>query len=292
MIRLNFFISVLANKFFSYCLLSTVYCLLSTVSFAQTTYSPDEKPKVAPPVPVEKKDTRKVLVIPFEPKLYMSEIDENVNKETKLNFKQIRNAFRSGLDYSVVAEFRKKYKVVTLMSDSAHIISDQNYVYESIAYKYEVVPDPNAKTSTEKPVDKPKVQNGQLAVTTNDQKKFMNTKITNPKLLATLNRTYGAEIFIFINELDIKNNIDNSTKTAMGTYERIAGVHYSIYDLDGKLLDSGLATKGFPSTANNPNKIVNSYFSDIAQTIYTNFMAAITPKTEKSKGVFQWQEGK
>lgn len=238
-------------------------------------------------------DTRKVLVIPFEPKLYMSEIDKNVNKETNMNFNQIRNAFRSGLDYSVVAEFRKKHKVISLMSDSTRSVSEQNYIYKSIAYKYEVVPDSNREKSTEKEVkEQPKVQNGQLNVATNSQKKYMNTKITNPNLLTTLNKKYGTEIFIFINELDLKINFDNNGKSSAGTYDRIAEVHYSIYDLSGKLIDSGLATKIFPATVDNPNKIVNSYFSDVAQTIHENFIAATTPKPEKSKGVLQWQEGK
>ena len=260
-----------------------IFCLLPFFSFSQnTTFSPDEKKKEV--VKPEVKDNRKILVIPFEPKLYMSEIDHNVNKETKMNQAQIRHAFRSGLDFMVVAEFRKKFNVTSLMNDTSAFTKEQQYIYQSIGYKYDLVPASDGKTQKDNTADKPKIQNGQLTVATNDQKKFMNTKITNPTLLLTLNKKYGSEIFIFINQLDLKLDIDNSGKTASGSSERIIGVHYSIYDLQGNLLAAGLATKNFPSNTNDPRKIVNGYFNSIAQTILNNYIAAITPKTEKDKG--------
>lgn len=299
MIRLNFFIFFLSQKIFclvtrsSFVALSLISCLTSQISLSQnTTVSPADKPKIAPPSAVEKKDTRKVLVIPFEPKLYMSEIDQNVNKETKMNFNQIRYAFRSGLDYSVVAEFKKKYSVVSLLSDTAKSMNDQYYIYSSIAYKYDVVPDSTGKKQADNTINKPKIQNGQITVATNDQRKFMNTKITNPNLLATLHKKYGTEIFIFINQLDMKINVDNSGNNTTGGFDRTAAVHYSIFDLGGNLLNSGLATKNFPANANNPNRIVKGYFSGIAETILANYLAATTPKVDKGKGVLEWQEGK
>lgn len=300
MIRLVLFIYLLSQKLFplvprpsSLALLSLISCLISHISFSQnTTVSPTDNPKIAPPSTVEKKDTRKVLVIPFEPKLYMSEIDQNVNKETKMNFNQIRYAFRSGLDYSVVTEFKKKYSVVSLLSDTAKSMSDQYYIYSSIAYKYDVVPDSAGKTPADNTINKPKIQNGQITVAANDQRKFMNTKITNPNLLVTLHKKYGTEIFIFINQLDMKINVDNSGNSATVGFDRTAAVHYSIFDLNGTLLNSGLATKNFPANANNPNRIVNGYFSGIAETILANYLAATAPKVEKGKGVLEWQEGK
>jgi hypothetical protein len=251
--------------------------LLPLISFSQnTTYSPDGKKKERNTANVT--GARKILVIPFEPKLYMSEIDEHVNKETKMNFNQIRNTFRSGLDVSVVAAFRKKNKVFSLMSDTGNAVTDQNYIYESIGYKYDLLPDDNNKGQKDNSSGKPKIQNGQLTVTTNDQKKFMDVQITNPHLLSTLNKKYGAEIFVFISELDLKVEAESNEKYSSGNYGRIANVHYSIYDLKGKLLTAGMATKNFPASVNDPKKIVNSYFRDIAQIILNNYILAIAPQ--------------
>jgi hypothetical protein len=247
--------------------------LMSFGAFAQNnTYLPSEsKKEILKP---EIKDSRKVLVIPFEPKLmYMSEIDQNVYKETNMNFNQIQHAFRSGLDFCVVAEFKKKFGVVSLMNDTGAAVRDQHYIYNSIAYKYDVIPTADGKAQKDEIADKPKIQNGQLAVQTNEQSKFMNVKITNPNLLSTLNKRYGTDVFVFISELDLK----------MVAQDRMAYVHYSIYDLKGNLVTAGLATMPFPASANDPKKIVNSYFTGIAEKIRNDYMSAINPKTEKGK---------
>src|SRR4051812_25994002 len=92
-------------------LLFAGFCLLATLSVAQNSSIEKGKepaPAAKPAVTVKPK----ALVIPFEPKLYMSEIDQNVSKESKLNAKQIKYAFRSGLDYMLVAEFKKKFNVI------------------------------------------------------------------------------------------------------------------------------------------------------------------------------------
>jgi len=271
--------------------LFSIAFLLSAISFfaQSTTYSPEEK-KNLPQTNAQLEEQHKILVIPFEPKLYMSEIDMYVNKESKLNQAQIRHAFRSGLDFSIVAEFKKKYKVLSLMNDSAAYIREQGYVYQSIGYKYDLLPSTeNKKDNTQ---EKPKIQNGQLTVTTNDKKKFMNTQITNPNLLGTLNKKYGTDIFIFINELDLKTDVDNSGKAAAGNYERTASVHYSIYDLKGNLITAGLATRNFPNNVNDPKKIVNIYLSAVAQTIAESYAAATAPKAEKDHGVLEFSSPK
>lgn len=258
----------------SFVLLLFALSVLNSVLFAQNnTYLPsDTKKEVLKP---EIKDSRKVLVIPFEPKLmYMSEIDQNVRKETNMNFNQVQYAFRSGLDFCVVAEFKKKFSVVSLMNDTGAVVRDQNYIYNSIAYKYDVVPVADGKPQKPDATDKPKIQNGQLTVATNEQTKFMNVKITNPNLLTTLNKKYGTEVFVFISELDLKIQAPSP--------DRMAYVHYSIYDLKGNLVTAGLATISFPASANDPKKIVNSYFTGIAQKIKEDYLNVITPKKAKA----------
>ncbi len=273
---------LIANRYWLFAL------FLSSPLFAQnTTFSPDEKKAPSPTTIV--KDARKVLVIPFEPRLYMSEIDQGVNHETKMTQHQIRNAFRSGLDYSVVAAFKKKYSVYSLLSDTGASGIDQRYVYECIAYNALPVPSPAGNSATAdkkngKKTDdnKPSIQNGQLTVTTSDQKKFMNITITNPNLLTTLNKRYGSEVFVFISELDLNVQADTPEQYSSGNAGRTASVHYTIYDLKGNPINAGMAVVKFPAGLNNPNTIVNSYFTNAARIILDNYLSAITPKPEKA----------
>ena len=51
----------------------------------------------------------KVMVIPFESKLYMSEIDHKINAETKLSQKEIKEAFRKGINAELARALKQKY---------------------------------------------------------------------------------------------------------------------------------------------------------------------------------------
>ena len=53
----------------------------------------------------------KVMVIPFEPKLYMSQIDHKINAETKLNQKEIKETFRKSVNAELAKALKQKYEV-------------------------------------------------------------------------------------------------------------------------------------------------------------------------------------
>jgi hypothetical protein len=222
----------------------------------------------------------KVLIIPFEPKMYMSEIDKKVNAETKLKELQIVAAFREGLDEMLYLAIKQKTSVYSFLNDSAKCAKDMAYTYKSVSYSYEVVPQENATVKElNKPADKkndPKIVNGQIAVLPNMEKKFMNRKVIDPQIIPYLNQKYGSSIFIFINELDIKNNPESYDITT-DTYKRDITVHYTIADKDGKYLAYGIATSNFSSSINDPQKISKTYFSPIANTIANKLVASLIP---------------
>ena len=224
-----------------------------------------------------------VMVIPFEPKLYISEIDQRVNAETQMTFQEIRSDFRGALDLLLVAELKKRFKVLSVLKDTTVVHNDIKLVYESIGYDYLPLPeggkDDNKKaavkedrvkstTGQAKTKNNATIQDGQLVVTTNDQKRYMNTKVLNPKLLSDLHRKYGINYFVFVNELDLKYDMANRSKgMASGNVNRLATVHYSVYDASGKLLAGGVATKDFSGEMNEPKKIKATCFIPIAQYI-------------------------
>ena len=239
----------------------------------------------------------KILLIPFDPKLYMSEIDKNIAKESNMNFDQIRNNFRFALDENIFIEFKQRYSIFSLLSDTNKTSLDLNYIYQSIGYKYDVVPKENPSNENnmkkmigkvtnplkEKEEDKPKIQNGQLAVEMNSDKRFMNTVISDPNLLTFLNKKYLSDIFIFINELDIKNDLSSSFDINANTYQREVTVHYSIFNKEGKNIHSGVAVTHFSSDLNNPKKIAASCFASVAQTIFSGFSSLVSNVTQIEK---------
>ncbi|MGZ3865686.1 MAG: hypothetical protein ACXVNR_04440, partial [Bacteroidia bacterium] len=64
--------------------------LLTLVSFSQT--------------------KQRIMIIPFEPKMYMSQIDHKINAETKFTQKQIKENFRKGINEELTRALKKNFE--------------------------------------------------------------------------------------------------------------------------------------------------------------------------------------
>jgi len=211
--------------------------------------------------------THKAMLIPFEPKLYMSEIDRNINLETKLSARDIKHKFRDGLNEQIYKAFKaSKYNVVDLMEDTTKYKKDIEHVYQYLSYEYMKVPDQNNYKAPKKEKDEKKIDKGQLTVETNSDARFMNAKITNPKVVPILFSKYKTDVFVFINQLDIKagGSKDPLDPRDSTNPNRKIIVHYTVYTVDGKEINSGIAEEEFDPALNNPKKIIDKHFSKIA----------------------------
>jgi hypothetical protein len=127
------------------------------------------------------------------------------------------------------------------------------------------------------------IKNGQIIDETNTDARFMNAKINNPSLVPHLYKKYNSDIFIFINQLDIHSSATRGTSdmsTASDGFRKLI-VHYTIYTFDAKEINSGTAETQFPAAINDPKKIVNGYFSKLAQIITDRVNLALTPPKAK-----------
>ena len=222
----------------------------------------------------------KICLVPFEPKLYMSEIDQKINQQTKWNWETIRENFRHELDAQLKLKLQSTYSVLSFYTDSTKTAKDLDYTYNSTGLSYDLVVKPtDARTPG---TSKSGISNGQIVVEQNSDKKFMNTKLSNAEVLTYLNKKYASEYFVFINQLDIKNDM-KSYDISTDTYQREITVHYSILDLTGKTINAGIATSRFSSKENNPKKIVSLCFSPIATYIAAKFTAIVNPKPTPQK---------
>ena len=231
----------------------------------------------------------KVMVIPFEPKMFMSEISKNINKETNMSFDQIRNTFRSGLEFDLLMDVKSTFRTVSLLADSANTRKDVDYIYGSIGYSYDVIPVENPtkadiKKNEEKNAKKQGIKNGEVVVKINEDHRFMNAKISNRELLSYLNKKYETDIFIFVNQLDIKNSVAEGFDINSNGFEREVTIHYTIFDLTGKQLNAGTTTSRFSSQVNDPKKIIMDHVSvatrGISKRLVNNLMP---PKPEEKK---------
>jgi len=233
-----------------------VSCILSLASYAQIKH--------------------KIMVIPFEPKLYMSQIDHKINAETKFTQKEIKEAFRVGINAELAKALKQKYEVLDLLKDTAKYKKDVLAIYKSITFDYEKVPDQsNYKVPVQEKGKNVTIKNGQVLVESNADARFMNAKVTSPGLIPGLYAKHKTDLFLFINQLDI---ISNQLATGdMGTSaERVITLHYTVFTVDAKEINSGTCSIKFPANVNTPAKIISGYVSKLGTEITRRIALALT----------------
>jgi len=222
----------------------------------------------------------KVMVIPFEPKLYMSEIDHKINAETKFNQKEIKEAFRKGINAELTRALKQKYEVVDLLKDTAKYKKDIINIYKNITFSYEKVPD---QTNYKAPIEEkgkkdPTIKNGQILVESNTDARFMDTKVTGATLIPSLYAKHKTDLFLFINQLDMFSGQSAGSDVGAST-ERTLTLHYTVFTVDAKEINSGTCSIKFPADVNTPAKVTSGYVSKIAAEI-TRRIALALSKTE------------
>ncbi len=221
-----------------------------------------------------------ILLVPFEPKLYLGEIDYAINAETKLSAKQIKYQFRDGLNEQISKALKSsKYGVVDLMEDTLKYKKDTEALYGILQYEYVKVPDQNNYQPPKKEKSAKPIENGQLNVETNSDQRFMNAKFSNHKLVTQLSGKYKTDVFIFINQLDIKAGGTNAPAQPYKTpsTKRKIVVHYTVYTKEGKEINSGTLEDEFAEDLNTPKKIIERHFSKLAQTLVLRVNKALMP---------------
>lgn len=243
----------------------------------------------APIISQQHKDTaktpaikHKILLVPFKRTMFMNAIGRAVNSKTHLDYNQITEAFRYHMDLALYNTFKKTYSTVSLLQKAAPKDTTLSYIYGSIGYSYDLLPNDSSSVDESHEEFDPKLEkkhfitNGQLQVPIDYSKRFMNVHIGNPHLLTYLNKEYGADIVVFINELDIRNVSNTTTEDlTQSNYRRQVTVQYSIVNIQKHYLAKGILTTYFPYAENDPKIIGEQYFTIIARNMLEKLMAGL-----------------
>lgn len=231
----------------------------------------------------------RVMIIPFEPKLYMSDVDRDINKKTGLSSTQIKYNFRDGLTKVMYDEaLHVRPSIMLYTADNEEIQKDLMYVYKSTGYHYDYVPEFEQKPEEKKPqqvFSKIKeradetlygskeqggtwVKDGQLYSVDYSRERFMNLRVFNPKMFDYLSKKYEVGYFVFINQLDVKIAPGTDHRALENEmYQREIKVHYTIYDQYGNQVYASAAKNYFPSVMNDMNMIIKGHFPKICKEI-------------------------
>ena len=80
-----------------------------------------------------------IMLIPFNPKMYISDVDRSLTTKSELSPEEIREKFRLGLDVNLHAQIFTKYNSKPLLKDtSATAFKDLVRIYHSLNYEYAI----------------------------------------------------------------------------------------------------------------------------------------------------------
>jgi hypothetical protein len=261
-----------------------IYCL---VIFLVTNmlYSSQEIPSFDEfEVYTQDKDN-KILIIPFENKMYASAVDNEIAEYNGMNYIDVKEELKKGISSQILLKISNKTPAISMVHHKDSVSEVLNYIYNNIGLKYEkvktkdTVQTPPSKTELIKDklkkfvvqtnqhhekakYDRGKIKNGEIYTSNYSAERFMNVIIQNPNLLEKLNNKYKTNYYIFINEFHIGRAYPSKENRYL-TNRKIS-THYTVFNQRGRELDAGLIKVEMPGDVFGIQKIEHEYLSVIA----------------------------
>lgn len=220
---------------------------------------------------------KKTLIIPFEPTMYMSDMDREIGRANQLSQAQIVEQFRVSFD-------RALENTVQLKNETQSILHDENSanegalvtIYSGISFLYTPVKRSIGKKDKiissvipqkKSPQKEATIKNGEVYTVRDTIERYMKTILIDSTLLENLHEKTHAENFLFVNQFEIKNSFEDVMQLQNDTYEREVKIHYSILNSKGEELCGGIAKCKFANSITSIKQIVNSSFPSAAKQI-------------------------
>jgi len=222
----------------------------------------------------------KILLVPFNPDMYLSDIEQDIIQNTKMTPDEYRTYFRRVLDLKLQGELKSYRPTVSLMSDQDE--ADKKELREFFAQAGYSYMEPVGKSLSkqmekkkglfEKKTAEDKVP---LYITTRGDDKFMNAAISNKNYYSALMSANNCNYMVSINQFEFKTNYSSCIDLSRKLYRRELIIHYSVWDSNAKLIAGNFLVVYFPSDINKPQEIAEKTFKSISETLLTQLKEAL-----------------
>jgi hypothetical protein len=168
---------------------------------------------------VEKEEAKKdsiehsVMLIPYDPRFYLSDADKEISEESKKNPTLIRSRMHSRSEWYTYRAIRRKYPTVSLLQNdtieayieaAGSLFSNTNFNYaKSMVKPPETVSNVYVKKQ-EKEVADSRIASQYLNEDSHAQ--FMKADFKKKEILEKLYNQFGTDLFVFLTQLEIKTN--------------------------------------------------------------------------------------
>jgi hypothetical protein len=216
---------------------------------------------------------QKILIIPYEPRMHLSDADLDISEYSERTPQEIRAMFRMGLAEKLNAKLGANYQTHSLMQDlRPEARQELDRIYRSIDYSFDTSlailhPKPDSTQSKGKWNENKARKKALAERTSSGDVKYMNVKILDPDLLPALYGKYGADVIVFLTQVEIKTNAKDCIDFQSQNYQREFKVHYSVFGNDGRQIFGDVAIVKFPSASNEIGDIMAKNFPALGDAI-------------------------
>ena len=259
---------------------STAFSQDNTFGFGKETYA---------------NDRGQILLVPWENKMYISDINKEVSKRTNLSIDEIKRLFREGFCQIFAQNAAENWDVIDLVTsgEEGHL-RDLERIHRSISYRYENVPPTEEpakakrllmklkpKTSEGQEANGGEIKNGEIYTYYDEKERYMNTQINNPELMSYLADQYEFEYIVFLNELDIRVLRDHNQERGQ-TWDRQVKVHYTVCDIEGKSVCSSAAYGIYKGEMKDIYEIIRKNFPNPCKVICNDLKMTLAKQTSET----------
>ena len=223
----------------------------------------------------------KILLLPFNPDMYLSDIEQDIIQNTKMTPEEYRAYFRRALDSKIQGELKSYRPTVSLMGD--HGGDDKKELREFYAQAGYSYLEPVGK-GVGKAIDKKKglfekkstEEKAPLYITTRGDDKFLNAAVTNNEFFKGLLSSNTCNYAVSVNQFEIKTNYSACIDLSRKLYRRELIIHYSIWNANAKLISGNFLVVYFPSDVNKPQELVEKTYKSISEALLQQVKEAIS----------------
>lgn len=247
-----------------------LFALFPFFTFAQAEVDSPDSPR---------EEKAKILIIPFEEKLFYCDIMRDLTEVNQLSKSEIYHRFRNEVQLSLKTALKDSMETASFHSSDSLKHDELVNIYEVLGYDFLPVPvveekgengnsDSHRKKKVQTPAPKREVgvRNGEVVAERQVVERYMSAKLKSADVLRQLHSTYGFNRFIFINQMDVKMDLTDP-EMAFVDPKRVVAIHYSVLDKEGNPISGGLASEQFLGTESNINHIVGSTLYKLSATV-------------------------
>ena len=222
----------------------------------------------------------KILLLPFNPEMYLSDIEQDIIQHTKMSPEEYRTYFRRALNLKLLGELKSYRPTVSLLGDQERDDNKElREFYAQAGYSYmEAV-----GKGVGKAIDKKKglfdkkaaEEKAPLYITTRGDDKFMNAAVSDKNYYHGLLKANNCNYVVSVNQYEFKTNYSSCIDLSRKIYRRELIIHYSIWDVNAKLIGGNFLVVYFPSDVNKPQEIADRTFKSISGALLTQIKEAL-----------------